>query len=223
MDGRCSRIFALIACALVVTAACACRDAEKSARLYDKGIDAYHRKNLDEAADLFRKSLREDGRRAEAGLMLAKISYYRRNYSEARQYLSAILEDSPDHVSALYWLARTLIMDPGNGEAMAAQSENRAAALLQHVIAIDENHIGARSLLALVFEKRRMYREALVQYRRIIGEEETLITARINLALLFRRMGLHDRSESELEIASTIASRAGLRKDIITLIRKETK
>ncbi len=223
MDTHRSRVFAPIICALIITAACSCRDAEKSGRLYDKGVEAYHRKNLDEAADFFQRSLREDSGRAEAKLMLAKIGYYRRDFTRARSHLSDILEDSPDHVSALYWLARTLIMDTGNDTGAAPRSENQAVALLQNVISVDESHIGARSLLALIFEKRRMYREAIVQYRRILGEEETLVSARANLALLFRRMGLHDRSKAELDIAGSIADSAGLKKDIIRLIREEAE
>jgi cytochrome c-type biogenesis protein CcmH/NrfG len=114
-------------------------------------------------------------------------------------------------------------MDTGNDAGKSARAEEQAAALLRRIIAIDENHIGARALLALLFEKRRMYREAIVQYRRIIGEEESILAARANLALLFRRMGLHDRSKAELNTAGQIADSAGLKKEIIKLIREEVE
>jgi len=200
-------LFILILSALL----CACSSPDEAEALYSEGLKHFSTKDLARAEELFSAAYEKDGGHLNALLMLSKISYYNRDYAAGIERADALLKKSPMHSGALYWEARCVIMsDPDkSGEAMV---------LLQRSLESDSGNLQARQLLGLVCERGGMYREALHHYFEALKEEETLVNVRVNLALLYDRMGLKERGTSEIERALQIARAAGIpEKNILTI------
>ena len=85
----------------------------------------------------------------------------------------------------------------------------------------DSSHIPARLLLAILYEKKGNHREAIHEYITILGEEDNLLSARGNLAILYMRLGLKERGKSEIEKAARIAEITGSGIKNINYIKSE--
>lgn len=182
--------------------------------LYSEGSAAFNEKRFDEAEKKFLSVIRSDADFLNAYLMLAKIRYYNRGFAEAASILDEIIERDPDHAGALYWKARALVMsDPDTVELPVE--------LLEKVLETHSSHIPARLLLSLLYEKKGNHREAMQQYITVLREEENLISARGNLAILYMRLGLRERGRSEIEKALKIAGITGYGAESIKTIKRE--
>ncbi len=195
----------------------ACDSREEALRLFAQGKEAYEKKDLARAKGLFTKALEDDKCLHNARLMLSKICYYERDFVGALEHQNEIIDDEPNHVGALYWKAKTLVVQPARGK----KNEEEAVACLTRVLELDGHHLPARSLLALLHEKNERYKEALEEYREILLEEEALVSARANLSVLYRRLGLKERALGEIDAAIAVARGAGLPDSNLNLIKKE--
>ncbi len=175
-----------------------CGNSGSAVDVYARGQREYADKNLTAAAKLFEEVVKLDKGFLNAHLMLAKIHYYNKEYDKSINRLEQILDRDPDHCGALYWKGRTLVI---SGKDEKGECEN----ILRSVLEIDSHHIPARLLLALVYEKNGKYKEALHEYITVMSEEESLISARGNMAVLYRRLGLAERAAAEINRAVKIA------------------
>ncbi|HNX24525.1 MAG TPA: tetratricopeptide repeat protein [Spirochaetota bacterium] len=182
--------------------------------LYTRGQQEFANKNLTAAEKTFSEVIRLDDDFLNAYLMLAKINYHNKDYDKTLGNLESILNKDPDHAGALYWKGRTLVIS-GKDE------KDESVKILQSVLDIDSHHIPARLLLALVFEKNGNYKEALHEYITAMNEEETLISARGNLAVLYRRLGLKERASQEIDRAVKISEITGREMKSLNLIKSE--
>lgn len=198
---------------------CVCGSRDEALILFARGREAYEKKELTRAKELFQKALESDKSLHNSRLMLSKICYYERNFRGALDYQNEILDEEPNHVGALYWKAKTLLVDPERKNNKKNDSE--ALACLTRVLELDGHHLLARSLLALLHEKNERYREALAEYRTLLLEEETLVSARANLSILYRRLGLRERALEEICAAIAIAREADLPDSNLNHIKKE--
>lgn len=205
-----SVIFALVACS---------GSREEVSELYKKGIAHYEKKELEKAIDFFQKARDKDSTFANAGIMLAKARYFSGKRKEAREILESVLDEDPSHTGALYWMARAIVADAATQE--GDKGETRAIELLKRALEIDGHHIQARTLLALLYEKKKMYHESLFEYKAALQEEESLVSARANLSILYQRLGLRDRAAGEIDRAIKIAQAAGIPGDNLNAIKKE--
>ncbi len=208
--------------ASLVVLSLSCGGNPEAYKLFLKGKEAYARKELDKAKKYFEEASELDGNLLNARLMLSKIHYFRRDSNEALRIIDSILEDEKNHVSSLYWKARILTVMKKEWSDVK-KSDSEAIRCLQRVLELDGHHISARSLLALLYEKNEMYKEALYEYRRALKEEESLINTRANLSILYCRMGLRDRSLMEIERAIAIADAVEVSKKNLLLIKKEVQ
>ena len=167
---------------------------DEALRSYVAGKEAFTRKDFRTAHDRFTGAVKSDGSLLNARLMLAKVHYYEKNFDAALKEVAHILIKDADHVGALYWKARILVVHPA-GES----SDAEAMTLLTRVLELDAHHLPARSLLALLYEKNGKYREALHEYLVILSEEESLIDARANLGVLYSRLGLREKALAEID------------------------
>lgn len=197
---------------IVICAGCGSR--ESVPELYNKGEIQYLNKNLGEAERIFTEVLKLDDDFLNAYLMLAKIYYFNKEYNRALENTDSILKRDIDHTGALYWKGRTLIIS-------GKDDKEESVRILRQVLEIDSHHIPARLLLALVYEKNRKYKEALHEYITAMEEEENLISARGNMAVLYRRLGLKDRAIQEINRASKIAEITGRDVKSLNLIKSE--
>jgi len=177
-------------------------------------MKAYRLKELAEAEKFFSEVVNIDDDLLNAKLMLCKINYYNGNLKSAIEYADSVLDTDPDHIGAMYWKARALLLTDGNNMAEPAD-------LLVRLLETDSHNIQARLLLGMIYEKESRNRDALHQYLAVIEEEEGIISARGNLALLYGRMGLVDKSRQELRAAKKIAALSGKGEDRLNLICKE--
>jgi len=191
-----------------------CGDSISAIDLYAKGQQEYMNKNLTAAENIFSQVIKHDSNFLNAYLMLAKICYYNKDYDKALSELESVLKRDPDHAGALYWKGRTLII---SGKDEKDESEK----ILRSVLDIDSHHIPARLLLALVYEKNNKYKEALHEYITAMDEEDSLVSARGNLALLYRRLGLKERASTEIDRAVKIAEITGKDMKSLKLIKGE--
>lgn len=191
-----------------------CSRGEDISGLYSKGIKEYNEKQFEEAEKTFLSVIEADDDFLNAYLMLAKIHYYNREYQKSIDALDEIVERDPDHAGALYWKARTLVMADD-------KDVDAPVKLLKRVVETDSSHIPARLLLSLLYEKRGEYREAIHEYITILGEEENLVSARGNLAILYMRLGLTGRAKDEVAKAQKIAEVSGCGVKNINLIKSE--
>jgi len=199
---------------LIVLLYTGCGNPEYAAELYNKGQIQYMDKNLAEAGRLFTETLKFDDEFLNAYLMLAKIHYYNRDYNSAVKYIDSILERDRDHAGGLYWKARILVIS-------GKDDPDEPVRILRSVLEKDSHHIPARMLLALVYEKNRKYKEALHEYITVLEEEQDLINARGNLAVLYRRMGLKERALNEIDRAVKVATAAGREVKTLNFIKGE--
>ncbi len=196
----------------------ACSFAHNAEEFFKQCLVHYEKRELEKAASCFEKARRGDFR-IRATLMLARTHYFENKFSDARALLEDIVEDEPSHTSALYWLARTLAVDPhpeGSDE-----REKMAIEYLKKALEVDTHHMHARLLLALLFEKRGMHREALYEYLAALEEEEILVTARANLGILYKRLGLSERARNEINCAIAISKAASIPTKNLTTIKDE--
>ncbi len=191
-----------------------CGVSSSVADLYSKGQQEFLCKNLTAAEKSFSEVIRLDDDFLNAYLMLAKIHYHNKEYDKAISDLESILHKDPDHSGALYWKGRNLVMS-------GKDDNDEAVKTLHGVLEIDSHHIPARLLLALVYEKNGKYKEALHEYITVMSEEESLIRARGNLAVLYRRLGLKDRADQEIGRAVKIAEVSGIDVKSLNLIKGE--
>ncbi len=171
--------------------------------LYSKGQQEFMNKNLAAAEKSFSEVIKLDDDFLNAYLMLAKIHYHNKEYDKTFNDLESILRKDPDHSGALYWKGRTLVIS-------GKDDKDEAVKTLQSVLDIDSHHIPARLLLALVYENNGKYKEALYEYITAMSEEDSLIRARGNLAVLYRRLGLKERANQEIDRALKIAEISGI-------------
>lgn len=189
---------------------------DEALRSYVAGKEAFARKELRTAHDRFTGAINSDGSLHNARLMLAKVHYYEKSFDAALKEVEHILKMDDDHVGALYWKARILVVGPAE-----KSSDTEAMTLLTRVLELDAHHLPARSLLALLYEKNGKYREALHEYLVILSEEESLIDARANLGVLYSRLGLREKALAEIDRAISI-SRAGGHSDArLRALKKE--
>jgi tetratricopeptide (TPR) repeat protein len=191
-----------------------CGNSDSAMDIYARGQQEYLNKNLKEAARLFSEVISQDDDFLNAYLMLAKIHYYNKEYDNAFVQIDALLDRDPDHCGGLYWKGRTLLI---SGRDEKNESEN----ILRSVLEIDSHHIPARLLLALVYEKNGKFKEALHEYIIAMSEEESLISARGNMAVLYRRLGLKERASAEITKAVKIAEITGRDMKSLNLIKSE--
>lgn len=183
-------------------------------QMYSQGVMAYNGKRFEEAAKMFHSVIENDVNFLNAYLMLAKIHYYNREYQKSLDVIDEIVERDPDHTGALYWKARALVMADD-------RNVDEPVELLRRVVETDSSHIPARLLLSLLYEKKGEYREAIHEYITILGEEENLVSARGNLAILYMRLGLTGRAKDEVAKAQKIAEVSGCGVKNINLIKSE--
>jgi tetratricopeptide (TPR) repeat protein len=198
-------------------------NAERAFKLFLKGKEAYSKKELDKAKRYFEEASKLDENLLNARLMLSKIFYFRRNFNDALKEINSIIEVEKNHVSSLFWKARVLAVMVKKTESDIKKSDSEAMRCLQRVLELDNHHISARNLLALFYEKNKMYKEALNEYGRALEEEESLINTRANLSILYYRMGLKDKSIQQIERAIGIADIIQLDKKNLLLIREEVQ
>lgn len=208
--------------ASLVALSLSCGGNPEAYRLFLKGKEAYARKELDKAKKYFEEASELDENLLNAKLMLSKTLYFRRNFNEALRIIDSILDDERNHVSSLFWKARTLVVMKKKGSD-AKKSDAEAIRCLQRVLELDGHHISARNLLALLYEKNKMYKEALYEYRLALEEEESLINTRANLSILYYRIGLRDQSLAEIERAIAIADVVEVSNKNLLLIKKEVQ
>lgn len=208
--------------ASLVALSLSCGGNPEAYRLFLKGKEAYARKDLDKAKKYFEEASELDENLLNAKLMLSKTLYFRRNFNEALRIIDSILDDERNHVSSLFWKARTLVVMKKKGSD-AKKSDAEAIQCLQRVLELDGHHISARNLLALLYEKNKMYKEALYEYRLALEEEESLINTRANLSILYYRIGLRDQSLAEIERAIAIANVVEVSNKNLLLIKKEVQ
>ena len=182
--------------------------------LYIRGVKEYQEKRFEDAEKSFRGVIDADDDFLNAYLMLAKIYYYNRDYSRALESVDEILERDGDHAGALYWKARCIVMSN-------REKTDEPVELLKRVLETDSGHIPARLLLSLLYEKQGSYKEALHEYITVLGEEENLISARGNLAILYMRLGLKERAKSEIDKALKISEITGSGVKNIKMIKSE--
>ncbi|HPS57720.1 MAG TPA: tetratricopeptide repeat protein [Spirochaetota bacterium] len=193
----------------------ACGSSEEAIELYRSGMKEFSARKLAEAEKCFLMAIDKDPDLLNARLMLCKIYYYNGDFKSAVDSADFILDEDPDHANALYWKARSLVMS-GDGN-------NGAVDLLTRSLEIDGHNIQARLLLGMIYEKNSQYTEALHQYLAVQEEEEGIIAARGNLALLYRGMGVYERYKSELAVAERMAESSGKSIKRIKLLKDEAE
>jgi len=191
-----------------------CKNSDSINHLYSRGVKEYQEKKFEEAEKSFKSVLVSDDDFLNAYLMLAKIYYYNRDYNHSSEVLGELIKRDPDHAGALYWMARTLVMSD-------REKSEEAVNLLKKVLETDSSHIPARLLLSLLYEKSGNHREAIQGYMRVLSEEENLVSARGNLAILYMRLGLKERAKSEIDKAVKIAEITGHGVKNINFIKSE--
>jgi len=191
-----------------------CGDSTRVMDLYTQGQQEFSKKNLSAAEKIFSDVIKLDDDFLNAYLMLAKIHYHNKEYDKTLSDLESIFDKDPDHAGALYWKGRTLVIS-------GKDDKNESVKILQRVLEIDSHHTPARLLLALVYEKNGKYKEALHEYITAMSEEESLIIARGNLAVLYRRLGLKERASLEINRAVKIAEITGRDFKSLNLIKSE--
>ncbi|MCX7679656.1 MAG: tetratricopeptide repeat protein [Spirochaetes bacterium] len=197
----------------------ACSFSNNTSQTFSQCLAHYEKQELENAAGCFEKIRSDKNYSLRAMIMLARVRYFENKFDEAKTLLEEIIDDEPFHTEARYWLARTLAVIPL--EDGANEREQIAIEQLKKVLEINPHHIHARSLLALLYEKRNMYREALYEYLAALQEEETLMAARANLSILYRRIGLIERALSEIDRAIAISRAANMPIKNLLAIKKE--
>ena len=202
---------------IIIILQCFCsRDVNEAAQLYSEGLKHYSINDLKEAEKFFTSVIKLDKGHFNALLMLTKISYYNKDYLIGTGYADLLIKKSPMHSSALYWKARCLIM-------ANPDSTEEPVNLLQKSLESNSDNLKARQLLALIYEREGKYKEALHHYFEALKDEETLLNLRVNLALMYNRLGLKDKGIEEINRAIKISMGAGIPEGKIKAIKEEIK
>ncbi len=187
---------------------------EEGLEYYENGKKLYNKKKLEKAYSIFEKAYNSDPSLLNAILMQSKIRYYQKKFNAALTLQNRLLSKNSEHVGALYWKSRTVVVSNNKDSHLAIK-------ILLKVLEVDSHHIPARALLALLYEKKGKYNRAITEYKRIFLEQEGIINSKINLALLYNRLGLKEKSKEEIIMAETLSENAKIKNSNIILIKKE--
>lgn len=204
--------FLIILTIAIAVSAAGCGSTADTDTIYRDALAEFYQQNLEKAETLFLQIVKKDRSHCNAFLMLSKISCYKGEYKRAVDFADKALKQSPGHSGALYWMARSLIMKDKNNTGTAIE-------LLRKSLEGGGGSMRERQLLALLYEKEGRYKEAFYQYYKALRNEEVLVNIRVNLALLYDRLGMDERGSSELEKALNAAKAAGISDENITKIK----
>jgi len=169
---------------------------KKCDELYLKGKEAYLQKDFENAEKLFNEVIRIDKKYYNANIMISKIQFFEGNYDKALEKTNEVLKDDTNNIGALYWQSRILLLTSKEKE-----NEDKAKTNLIKVLELDSSHVEAREMLALIFEKEGDYKDALSEYELIMGEQKLITDSRANLSILYRKIGVKQKSQEQIDLA----------------------
>ena len=131
---------------------------------------------------------------ADGYINLALTDIQWEKYAQARPYLENALALSPGSARALYYLG-LVERRAGNGDAEIAAFKK---VVEQYPMSID-----ARRELGISYYQNHRYEEARAQFEALQAIEPDDLAAHYNLAVIYRRLGMKERSSQEAALFAT--------------------
>ncbi|MCB1858492.1 MAG: tetratricopeptide repeat protein [Gammaproteobacteria bacterium] len=156
---------------------------EKGGRpLFGQAMEAVGNRDYANAARLFRAGLERDSDNINARISLARALYLSGERELSRTTLEAVLGSEPDNILALFLLG---ILEDAAGEPTAA-------ARLQKVLELDQQHAGANYFLANQRLRAGRFREAVIHYDAVLSDVQDNPLARVYRLVALYHAGASD-------------------------------
>ena len=144
----------------------------------------YHQAgNLEQAEPLYKRILKKKPNRSDVLLFLGILSYERRQYDEAIQYLKKTIQADPRNSDAYYNLANAY-----------AEKElpDEATTYYQKAIEINPNFTYAYNNLGITLHEKKQYDEAIAYFRKSIEIDPQFADAYYNLGTVYQDLRQYD-------------------------------
>ncbi len=147
-----------------------------------------------DALDAFKQALKLRPDYPDGWINVALVNLEWEKYAEAREPLEKALQLSPGNARALYYMG-LVERRSGNGDAEVADFEQVVA---QYPDARD-----ARRELGISYYQTHRYAEARTQFEALQRIDPDDLAAHYNLAVIYRRLGLKDKSAQQAALFAT--------------------
>ncbi|WP_028975357.1 tetratricopeptide repeat protein [Spirochaeta cellobiosiphila] len=150
----------------------------------------------------------------QAKFLLGKCYYMTDQYEKSEKILTKLMKDNPSYLEAGVWLSRTYIQLNQIDEAQK-EAEN--------LLSYNSDDPRLLGLMGNILEKKGDLHKAIDYYQRATLYEEELAKNRLYLSQIYSRLGVYDKSLSELKKAkSLLENDSPLNKPIKVLQNKLT-
>ena len=168
---------------------------QESVARYVEARRLYSEERLEEALRVLLENHRLDPDFSENSHLIGKIYFFREDYAQAREAWESTLERNPHHLDTRKWLARLDLMEgrPEAAEALMAPALSDSAEDPELLILLGRSRRAQADLAGAI----ECYCKAQVL-------SERLVEATLELAELYREMGLSERAAGELRRAAAL-------------------
>jgi tetratricopeptide (TPR) repeat protein len=168
-------------------------EAEKA---YIAAVDAYEAEQLTDSLILVRRAVKLDRKFYQASLLEGKVLFFSNKLEEAEKIFSKLVSQHPAYTEARIWHIRCVIL---KDDFKTAQN------MLNKELSYNQTDWRIYSLYSLLARKTDNYEERLVMNRRA----ENILTGSagvyLDMAIIWRTLGLDDRAQIYLEKAQQIS------------------
>ena len=165
-------------------------------KAYIAAVDAYGTENFSGSLELVRNAIRLDGNFYEALLLEGKILFFLDKAEEAGNIFAGLVSRYPAFTEARIWHIRCLIL---KGDFITARST------LDKELSFNQSDWRIFNLYSLLADRTDNYEERLSMNRRAEVILSTSARVYIDLALIWRNLGLNDRAQTYLEKAALVS------------------
>lgn len=160
----------------------------KLAALYEK------QKQIPDAIDAYQKALNNDPKdKVSINFSLGKLCYEIKDYKQSEKYFNDVIKIDANHTDAYLQL----------GIAQNIQEKyNDAILSFKKAIALEQNNIKARMLLAFAYSKEQMNKEAVEEYMAILDIDPSNADSYYRTGMIYMHRGLFDKARESFKKAA---------------------
>lgn len=186
-----SRILPLLLCVLALV----CKNQADLQKKYETALRLYQEQKSQEALVLLKEIYEADSSYTNAALMMGKIHYFDRKFSDSEHIFSGLAEDR-HNINARVWHAKALLQ-LGKPEAALNQ--------LNQVVQDDSGNVEAWFFKGKAHLAQNQMGEAIAAFRTSTAEAQKASLAHLELAAIYTRAHMTDMARKHAQQAEALA------------------
>ncbi len=181
---------------LLASLSCSDRDiSEESLADYIQAKTMYIQGDIDNALSVFLNIHEKEPDFINNSFMIGKIYFSKEDYDNAENFITDVLEIIPYHIDSRKYLARIYF-----NQYKLTEAEEQ----INHALEISSEDPDLILMLADIKKRQEDFAGAIEYYKKVSIFETNFAVARIELAEIYRGVGMFDKTITELERALNI-------------------